>query len=396
MLTSEQIQHFRSETPGAAHRTHLNNAGAALMPQPVIDAIQRHFQLEIEMGGYEAEAAAYEDTEAFYDVMAQFLNCEAGNIAYASNATDAYNRALSSVPFEEDDVILTTMNDYVSNQIAFLELHKRYGVRLIRAEDHPNGGVDVDLMGDLIKKYQPTLVAVTHVPTNSGLVQPVEKIGEICEEEEVLYLVDACQSAGQIPLDVNKIKCDFLSATFRKFLRGPRGAGFLYVSDRALELGMEPLFVDLHSATWIEPNLYELRLDARRFELWERPHSLMLGSKACIEYAIEIGVENIEHRVKHLADLTREKLAALPGVRILDQGAERCGIVTAWIANQTPRQVKAQLVKANINISFQSINNAVIDFAEKGVSWALRVSPHYYNTEAEIEKLTQTLSDFLK
>lgn len=393
MLTSEQIQHFRAETPGTAHRIHLNNAGAALMPQPVIDAIQRHFQLEIEIGGYEAEAAAQSDIEEYYNIMSRFLNCEPANIAYAANATDAYNRALSSIPFEEDDVILTTMNDYVSNQIAFLELHKRYGIRLVRVEDAPEGGVDVDLMRDLIKKYEPTLVAVTHVPTNSGLVQPVEAIGEICEEEEVLYLVDACQSAGQIPLDVHKIKCDFLSATFRKFLRGPRGAGFLYVSNRALELGMEPLFVDLHSATWIEPNLYELGMDARRFELWERPHSLMLGSKACVEYALGVGLENIEHRVKHLADLTRQKLSALPGVRVLDQGVERCGIVTAWVAGQTPGQIKAQLVKANINTSFQRLPNAVIDFAEKGVDWALRVSPHYYNTEEDIETLIQTLSD---
>ncbi len=393
MLTSEQIRRFRAETPGTAHRIHLNNAGAALMPQPVIDAIQQHLQLEIEIGGYEAEAAAQGDIEEYYNVMSRFLNCEPGNIAYAANATDAYNRALSSIPFEEDDVILTTMNDYVSNQIAFLELHKRYGIRLVRVEDAPEGGVDVELMRDLIKKYEPTLVAVTHVPTNSGLVQPVETIGEICEEEEVLYLVDACQSAGQIPLDVNKVKCDFLSATYRKFLRGPRGAGFLYVSDRALELGMEPLFVDLHSATWIEPNMYELRLDARRFELWERPHSLMLGSKACIEYALEIGMENIEPRVKHLANLTREKLAALPGVRVLDRGAERCGIVTAWIANHTPKQVKAHLAKSKINTSFQQLNNAVIDFAEKGVDWALRVSPHYYNTEEDIEILIQTLSD---
>ena len=394
-MNAMQIQQFRSETPGVEHRTHFNNAGAALMPQPVIDAVKQHFQLEIEIGGYEAEAAARVQIEDFYTQMGRFLNCQAHNIAYAANATDAYTRALSAIAFEKGDVILTTKNDYVSNQIAFLELQKRFGVQLIRAEDLPEGGVDIDSVRSLIQKQGPKLVAVTHVPTNSGLVQAIAAIGQICKEQDVWYLVDACQSAGQLPLDVQEIQCDFLSATFRKFLRGPRGAGFLFVSDKALKAGLEPLFVDLLSATWIASDDYEVRPDARRFEIWERPHALMLGSKACVEYALNIGVKQIEQRVKYLADLCRQKLNAIPGIENLDKGSERCGITTYAVTGWHPNAIKTTLAAQAINVSTLLLNSALIDFKEKGADWALRVSPHYYNTAAEIDTLSEVLSELM-
>ncbi len=395
-MTPELIQHYRSETPGVPYRTHFNNAGAAFAPQPVMDAIQKHLQLEIEMGGYEAEAAAHAEINTFYTVMAHLLNCQARNIAYTASATDSYNRALSAISFEKGDVILTTNNDYASNQIAFLELQKRFGIQLIRAEDVPEGGVDVDSMKDLIQKYHPKVVAVTHVPTSSGLVQPVAEIGKICKAENIWYLVDACQSAGQMPLDVQQIHCDFLSATFRKFLRGPRGAGFLYVSDKALEAGLEPIFVDLLSATWTSPDGYEIRSDARRFELWERPHALMLGSKACVEYALNIGLPQIETHVKQLADLCREKLSAISGIKNLDKGKERCGITTYAVDGWQPAALKTKLQEFKINTSIAIRTGAQIDFGEKGVDWALRVSPHYYNTEEEIDILAERLTELIR
>ena len=217
------------------------------------------FVVRIPRAGYEAAALAQDDIRAFYQRTAKLINAQAHNIAFASSATDAYNRALSSIPFIKGDIILTTSNDYVSNQIAFLQLQKRFKVKLIRVPNMSTGEVDVDEMEKMIEKYTPQLVAVTHVPTSSGLVQPVEAIGRICLDRGIWYLVDACQSAGQIPLDVEKIQCDFLSATFRKFLRGPRGAGFLYVSDRILkQKDFAPLFVDLHSASWEKPDQYVL------------------------------------------------------------------------------------------------------------------------------------------
>ncbi len=233
--STERIDHLRSETPGCAHRIHFNNAGAGLMPQPVIAAITEHIDLEAEIGGYEAGDARLEAIDASYRAVATLLNTASRNIAFVENATVAYAQALSSIPFEQGDVLLTTTNDYVSNQIMFLSLVKRFGIEIVRAPDTESGEVDIDGLRAEVAERKPRLVAVTHVPTNSGLVQPVEAIGAVCREMETLYLVDACQSVGQRVIDVEAIGCHFLSATSRKFLRGPRGAGFLYAADSVLD-----------------------------------------------------------------------------------------------------------------------------------------------------------------
>ena len=395
MFSPEKIAQLRADTPGTISRIHLNNAGAALMPKPVINAIQDHISLEAHIGGYEAAAAVQDAVKGFYEQMALFLNTQPANIAYTTNATDSYNRALSSIVFQKGDVILTTNNDYASNQIAFLQLVKRHGVNVIRITDLPTGGIDVESAEELIKKHKPKLVAVTHVPTNSGLVQDIISVGQFCRDHGCIYLVDACQSAGQMSLDVQLIQCDFLSATFRKFIRGPRGAGFLYVSDRILKLQLEPAFLDLFSAVWTQKDQYEMIESAKRFELWERSFALVLGAKASIEYALDLGLPAIETRVKHLANLCREKLEGLPRVKLLDEGKEKCGIVTCHISGIEPRFLTTSLQKARINTSNTSIEAARIDFTEKGVKWALRVSPHYYNTEAEIDLLKATLASIL-
>lgn len=394
-FSPEHLAQLRAETPGAAHRIHLNNAGAGLMPQQVIDAIQGHIHLESVAGGYEAAAEAAPRIEAFYSNVAKMTGAKAQNIAYAASATDAYNRALSSVVFERGDVILTTLVDYASNQIAFLQLQQRQGVEVIRAESLPEGGVDPDHMKELIQKHHPRMVAVTHVPNNSGLIQNVEAVGQLCRQNDILYLVDACQSAGQLPLDVEKIHCDFLSATFRKFLRGPRGAGFLFVSDRVLMSGMAPVFLDLFSAQWVEADEYEPMPDARRFELWEKPYALVLGASACAEYATNLGLENIAKRVGELAAYCRQQLATIAGVRVLDKGPQLCGIVTFHVKGGDGQALRAALHEKGINNSAAPRFAALIDFDQKGVTWALRLSPHYYNTHEEMDVAIGALREIL-
>ncbi len=385
------LEQLRADTPACANLIHLNNAGASLPPQIVLQTMQDCLTLEATMGGYEAADAKAAELDGFYTAVAQLLNTQSRNIAFAGSATDAYARALSAMPFQSGDVILTTENDYVSNQIAFLALEKHRNIQVIRAHDTAAGGVDVDDFEQLIKRLQPKLAAVTHVPTNSGLVQPVEAIGKMCRENDTWYLVDACQSAGQMPLDVEKIGCDFLSATMRKFLRGPRGAGFLYASDRVLEADWEIPFPDMRSANWTGRDTYATAADAKRFEYWEMAPALVLGSKVAIEYALQVGLSEIETRVKALADFTREQLREVPNVQVLDRGAQLCGIVTAHSTAWEPKTLLQKLSTQGINCRISSLHVAQIDFPRKGVEWALRISPHYYNTEAEILRTMEVL-----
>lgn len=408
MPNLQDIHSLRLDTPGCAQKIHLNNAGSSLPPKPVLEAMQNHLALEAEIGGYEAADLQAEAIAHFYPAVARLLNAEPRNIAFEASATDAYVKALSAVPLEPGDTLLTTDDDYISNQLAFLYLRKRLKINVIRAKKLPGGGVDVASMEELMAVHQPKLVAVTHVPTNSGLVQDVHSIGKRCRERGIWYLVDACQSAGQMPLDVQAIGCDFLSATMRKWLRGPRGAGFLFASDRVLEAGLEPFCPDMFGANWLEADRYKLVEDARRFEHWEKAYALLLGSKAAVEYALELDMESVEKRVTALAELARQQLSALPGVRVLDKGEKQCGIVTATV---TPLQslsrevgksgvegaeVQRALRAANVNVSISTREVAVIDFDEKGVKWAMRMSPHYFNTPDEIGQAVAALGGFLK
>jgi len=373
---------------------HLNNAGAALPPAIVTETMLRYLQTEAQNGGYETADLHQAEMADFYAATAELLHTKARNIAFASSATDAYARALCAIPFKAGDIILTTNHDYISNQIAFMAIRKRYGVEVLRCPDKPAGGFDPDIMLKQIRTRRPVLVAVTHVPTNSGLVQPVERLGAACLENGAWYLVDACQSAGQIDLDVAKIGCDFLTATLRKYLRGPRGAGFLFASDRALDAGLEMPVADMFGAEWTSPDTYAMQPDARRFEFWEKSPALMLGSAAAIRYALQMGLPWIETRVAALAALLRSELREIPGVEVLDHGERLCGIVTAYAPHWQMQALLQYLKENEVNARASTLAVAQIDFREKNVPWALRLSPHYYNTEAELTRVAELLCKF--
>ena len=259
-----EVERWRAETPGCANVIHLNNAGASLMPQPVLMAIVDHLHREANFGGYESADEAAAAVQDAYASVARLIGAQPRNIAVVENATVAFYQALSAFDFREGDVIVTTRNDYISNQLAYLSLAKRHGVHIDRAADLPSGGVDPQSVRELLRNPRVRLLAVTWIPTNSGLIQPVEILGTIAEERGVPYLVDACQAVGQIPVDVARLRCDFLSATARKFLRGPRGIGFLYVADRALQRGDAPLYIDMRGASWLTADQFELAPDALR------------------------------------------------------------------------------------------------------------------------------------
>ncbi len=391
----DALDRWRAETPGCAHRTHLNNAGAGLMPAPVLSAITGHLEAEARIGGYEAEWAREGATAEGYALVSKLVGAAPTNIAVTSSATTAYTQALSAFDFGPGDRIVTSRCDYISNQIQFLSLERRLGVRIDHAEDLPEGGVDPDSVRALLAAGPARLVSVTWVPTNSGLVQDVEAVGAVCREFGVPYLVDGCQAVGQLAVDVGRIGCDYFSATARKFLRGPRGIGFLCVSDAALARGDHPLYLDMRGARWTGPRRFELAQGAARFEDWEFPYALVLGLGEAARYALDVGLDTAERLASELAATLRERLAELPGVRVLDRGARRCAIVTAAIDGRPAQELVDALHAHHINTTATLREWAIYDMDEKGVDSALRISPHYYNTTAEIDRFMDTLAGLL-
>ncbi|QKV75171.1 aminotransferase class V-fold PLP-dependent enzyme [Amycolatopsis sp. Hca4] len=365
---------------------HFNNAGAALPPAVVTDTIVEYLRHEALTGGYEAAAEAADRLAAVYTSVARLLGAGADDIALTDNATRSWQAVFYALPFGRGDRILTSRAEYASNAIAFLQVARRTGAVVEVIGDDESGQLDVEQLrrrvdGDV------KLIAVSHVPTQGGLVNPAEEIGAVAEAAGIPFLLDACQSAGQLDLDVTRLKCDALSGTGRKYLRGPRGTGFLYVHPRLRER-LEPAMLDLHSASWESPTEYVVDPTAKRFEVWERDFAAVLGLGAAVDYALGWGLPAIESRVASLAATLRDRLTEA-GARVHDAGARKCGLVTFSVDGTPAAEVKARLAEANINTSLSTRTSAQYDFTARALPDLVRASVHYYNTEDEIDLLVR-------
>lgn len=383
------VERARFETPGTAHKLHFNNAGASLMPQPVLDALTAHLILEATIGGYEAAEQEKSRIERVYDALADLLNCSNSEIAIVENATRAWDMAFYAMKFEKGDRILTAVSEYASNYIAFLQIQKLAGVIIDVIPNDEAGQLDVEAMRNAIDE-KVKLIAITHVPTNGGLVNPAEEVGKIARSANIPYMLDACQSIGQMPLDVELLGCDILSGTGRKYLRGPRGTGFLYVRKGILER-LEPPFLDLHAAEWTGRDQYEVRGDARRFENWETYYAGKIGLGVAVEYALCWGLPGIEERIVMLSRKLRESLLEVPTVVVHDQGSRKCGIVTFTAGNVAPGEIKRELARQNINVSVSNLTSTRLDMEARELQGLVRASVHYFNTEEEIERFCREL-----
>lgn len=385
------IENIRKNTIGCHNKLFFNSAGASLMPNIVVEQMNSYLALEQNFGGYAVNNIKSNEIEKFYIETAKLLNTKPNNIAFANSATDAFSRALSSITFQAGDCIITSDDDYVSNQFAFFSLRNRYKIQLIRTQNLENGDIDLADFEQKVVQYHPKLVAITHIPTNTSKIQDVVSIGKICNKYGTLYLVDACQSVGHMPVDVQEIGCDFLSATGRKFLRGPRGTGFLYISDKVLQADMTPIYIDLKGADWQTPEEYVPLKTATRFENFEAPYESLVGLGFAIEYANNIGLENIFQYNQLLTNELRALLSEIEGVTLYDFGSNLANFVTFHHSKVSLESLLNYLNQNQVFCSFSQPRNALIDFEKKGVEWVVRLSPHYFNTMDEIKSVAEII-----
>ncbi len=361
------------------------------MPQPVLDAMVDHLRLEAAIGGYEAEHRAQDRIDAVYPALARLLGCAPDEIAVVENATRAWDMAFYGIPFAPGDRILTVQSEYASNFIAYLQVARQRGIVVDVVPSDPTGQVDVAALRGMIDE-RVRLISMTHMPTNNGLVNPAAAVGQVAREAGVLYLLDACQSVGQMPIDVGAIGCDLLSAAGRKFLRGPRASGFLYVRRGVLDR-LEPPLLDMQAAEWTAPDAYVLRPDARRFETWETSLAAKLGLAAAVDYALGWGLDVIWARVQALAAGLRARLGAIPGVQVRDIGAVQGGIVTFTVAGWDPVAVRARLWEHGINVWISTASGTLLDMRARGLDAVVRASVHYYNTDEELDRCAAVVAE---
>lgn len=379
----------RSATPGVDNVIHLNNAGSALPPAVVHDVVIDYLRSEEAIGGYETAHDRHDQLEAVYDSLGALVGAPREHMAVIENATRAWDMAVYGYPFKPGDRVITCRAEYVSNMLALLQLKNRFGIDIVLIDDDVDGQIDLDQL-EIELSHGAAMMAMTHIPTSGGLINPAEAVGARCEAHGVFYVLDACQSAGQVPLDVAAIKCDVLSGTGRKYLRGPRGTGFLYASERALNV-LDPPFVDLHAANWTSDERYELRPDARRFENWETYFAGKVGLGAAIDYALDIGIETTSERIMNLGARLRNGLESLEGVSVHDKGARKGGIVTFTIDGVEAADIQRQLRSQHINTSTSPPARARHDLGARGIPTVVRASVHYYNSEEEVDTVVRAV-----
>ena len=394
---SIDVERARADTPACERVTHLNHAGASLTPRQVLDAQVEWLRAEAETGGYELADQRADDRQRTYDEVAALLGAGNDEIALVENATFAWHQAFWSLPLRPGDRILTCTVEYASSYVSYLQAQRRRGVAVEVIPDDEHGQVSIDALARLLDdgdagggdsgRGPVGLVAVTHVPTNGGVVNPVEDVGRLCRAAGVPFLLDACQSVGQLPVDVEAVGCDFLAATGRKFLRAPRGTGFLYARRSRFET-MDPAFLDLLGAEWVAPDRYELRPDARRFENWESNQAAIAGLREAVAYARSWGLDAIADRVGHLAEALRARLADVPGVAMHDLGTRRSGIVTFTKDGHPAGEIKEALTGQGINVSVSEPSSTRLDADRRRLPPLVRASVHYITTEAELDRVT--------
>lgn len=385
-----EVGAIRRDTPGVERVIHLNNAGAGLLSRTTLDVVIAHLELEAEIGGYEAEERRHEQIEATYRSVATLVGGHRDEIALFDNSSHAFNAAFYSIPFGRGDNIITVHAEYGSNVLAYLQVAQRLGVELRVAPNDPSGQVDVSGLADLIDS-RTRLISMAHVPTSGGLVNPAAQVGAVAQAADVLYLLDATQSIGQLPLDAKDLHVDFLTGTGRKFLRGPRGTGFLWVRSEALER-IEPYVNDIAASTWDGARGYRWHAGARRLESWERSYSNLLGLGSAVDQALAVGLGEIGARATRLGQVLRQGLDEVPGVRTHDLGRQKCAIVTASLEGLAAEEFARQVRSNGINVSVTAPEQSQLDTEIRPVHPLVRFSPHYYNTDEELERALAVVS----
>lgn len=384
----------RKDTPGCQDLIHFNNAGSSLSPNPVLEGTIDYLKSEALMGGYETAELYKTQHEQLYQSIATLINAHYLEIAIVESATRAWDLAISSIDFKKGDRVLITQTEYISNYLALLQIQKKTAIKIEFIPLDLKGQVSLEALAEMADE-KVKLIAITHVPSTNGMVNPLTGISAIAKSVEAFFLLDACQSIGQMPIDVEKIGCDFLAATGRKFLRAPRGSGFLYVRSGTLKkYNLEPLFIDSDSAVLNFKGSYDLVHSAKRFQNFEMSYASRIGLGIAVDYALAIGLDKIESRIHYLASHLRLKLAEFKNITLLDTGLVQSGIVTFSMKNGDSKQFATLMKAKRINLSTTDKEFA-IDLRERNIDSIIRASLHYYNSIEEILKFTEEMEKLL-
>jgi selenocysteine lyase/cysteine desulfurase len=383
----------RARTAGVTERHYLNAAGAGLMSDAVLERTIRHLRLEQRIGGYAAAAEQADEVDGVYASAAALLGADADEIACFDTATSGLRGIFDALRLGPGDTVIAPRSSYVSQALRMLALRRHAGVRLDVVPNDATGAMDLTALDRALDEATGrVVVSAVHVPTSSGLVEPVAAIGALARDRGALTVLDATQSVGQIDVDVRSIACDALVTTGRKFLRGPRGTALAYLRRGVLD-GLGVWAPDVRGSAWTGAEEWTTDGTARQLETWEAAVATRLGLGVALREALDRGMAATESHLARLGDRLRRALAATEGVRLADPPASRSAIVTFTVAGLPGKQVASRLGEARIDTIAVPAGHAQWDLGARGLESVVRVSPHVYNDEADIEALLGAVAE---
>lgn len=376
----------RARTVGAGLSHHFNAAGAALPSADVVSTVIDHLRREERLGGYEAAAAMRDQSDAVYDAAAALIGASAPEIAIFDSASTGLRVLMDALRPTRSDRIVASSTTYVSHALQLMTMAREQNVDLVVAPVDEHGRMDVAALDALLADGRPSVVTVSHIPTSSGLTEPVERIGEVARRHGATYIVDATQSIGHLAVDVDRIGCDALVTTGRKFLRGPRGTGFAYIRSSLLER-LTPTAPDVRGAKWTGPTDWELSPSARRFETWESSVATRLGLGVALREALERGPDSTESWLLERALLLRRSLSLIPGVSVVDPVGSTSAIVTFVVEGVAAGRVVEALASVDVRVVAVPDTHGQWDLGARAIPSVVRASIHVYNDEADLDAL---------
>ncbi|MBO0853461.1 MAG: aminotransferase class V-fold PLP-dependent enzyme [Nocardia sp.] len=388
------IDRLRADIPAYSDTTgqspvFLDSAGSSLPPRVVLDTVISHLRREAEIGGYRAAAERLDDLDAARSDIATLINAAPASIALSDSASRSWSDFFYSVPLEPEDRILISGSDYASNAIAALQRARVTGATVETIPSDSTGQLDLEALADMVDD-RVKLVSLLHVPTNGGLINPVAEATAIAHRVGALVLLDACQAVGQIDIDVTDLGVDALSATGRKWLRGPRGTGFLYVRPEVCR-DLEPGRLDLRGAAWIDPAEYRVADDATRFEFSECDVAARLGLGAAVRYLLDLGPAAVYSAISDNAEYLRLHLPGIPGVSVHDLGTRFAGIVSFTVTGRDPLEIRDRLRESDVTITASHRASTLLDMTARGLDTVLRASPHAFVSTGELDRFLDAL-----
>ena len=368
----------------------FNNAGSSKPFNVVNKEIKSFLEIEKNYGGYYAVFKYKKKINTFYNNLSKLINCKKKEISFLTSTTLAWNLFFNSLKIDQNQNILIFENEYGSNLIYYK--NKRHNIKIVNIKK--NGKVCFE---DLKKKINKNtkVVSLCHVASQCGNRIEVEKIFNYIKQlfPQIICVLDACQSIGQIEVDVKKINCDVLVGSGRKYLRGPRGTGFIYINDKIREK-INPMILDMKNAEIIGDKIKINKSNI--FENFEFSPSLQLGFSKAIERVNNYGIKKIEQNIICKSKYFRNKLENFHQITFFENIDTLTGINTLKIKGIDSLQIYTYLLSKKILCSVTKSSSSLLYFQKLKVKDLLRISFHQYNSYDDIKYLVKCLIDLIK